>query len=441
MYSQMRKKKILYICDLNLENGGAQRITIETLPCLSKVFDIFLYMENKPSADTLKLLNNMEVHIIVDFKLSKDNLKNLLIREGIELNIIQYENPRWIVLGYEIWKEIGVNYTVLFHELPFINTPTKKVFANWYIQVFLKIFSSFFKNLNQVSKISDSNNKKNQYNKLQSKTSYLKRNYFIKKKIDDLKKTLIKVSETRRGLANSIKIIAMGSASKYYIDKYFGFKNLIEVKNSASSDIQIVEGLLNLDLKDLKYDICFMAARLESGKGILDVLEIVYRVKQLLGDNIKTVILGKFVDRVTEQQFNTKLKKLKLEPNVILLGFVSESVKVTTICSSKIFLYPSKKDIFSISLANALFCGIPSVTYDLPFVQQFNSIPMYKTRYRDIRGMTKNVVELLKMCKFEALKFQELRRTIHSTFNANFSWNKTCVEQTEAIDSILNVRT
>ena len=438
MYSQMRKKKILYICDLNLENGGAQRITIETLPCLSKAFDIFLYVENKPSADTLKRLSNMEVHIIVDFKLSKDNLKNLLIREGIELNIIQYENPRWIVLGYEIWKEIGVNYTVLFHELPFINTPTKKVFANWYIQVFLKIFTSFFKNLNQVSKISYLNNKKNQYNKLKNKASYLKKNYFITKKIDDLKKTLIKVRETRRGLANSIKIIAMGSASKYYIDKYFGFKNIIEVKNSASSDIQSVEGLLNLDLK---YDICFMAARLESGKGILDVLEIVYRVKQLLGDNIKTVILGKFVDRMTEQQFNTKLKKLKLEPNVNLLGFVSESVKVTTICSSKIFLYPSKKDIFSISLANALFCGVPSVTYDLPFVQQFNIIPMYKTRYRDIGGMSKNVVELLKMSELEPLKFQELRRIIRSTFNSNFNWNKTCVEQTEAIDSILNVRT
>ena len=116
----MNKKKIFFICDLNLANGGAQRNTIKTLPRLSKVFDIFLYMSNNPSPDAVKILDNLEIRVIIDFELAIENAKELIRKEGIDLILIQYENPKWILLCHEIWKEVGINYVIFFHELPFI---------------------------------------------------------------------------------------------------------------------------------------------------------------------------------------------------------------------------------------------------------------------------------------------------------------------------------
>lgn len=430
----MVNKKILYLCDLNLANGGAQRVTIETLPGLSKVFDIFLYMPHNPSSESLKIINNLAIQNIIDLNLKRENIEELVLKERIELILIQWENPKWIILCHEIWKETEVNYAILMYELPFINTPTTKILVNWKVQANIKMFSDLFKNFINRSKPQTIINKEVHLVNPQPLNEYRKVNPFSLKRIRNFAKNFYKVKKTREGLVYAKKIIAMGGASKFYIDKYFGFKNIIEVKHCASSDIQSVEGMISLELK---YDICFMAARLESGKGIFDLLDVVYDIKKLLQREINVAIMGRFIDTVTKEKFNKKLKKLKLQSNVILLGFVSESQKVSTLCSSKIFLYPSKKDSFSISLANALFCGLPSVTYDLPFIQQFNEISIYKTKYKDIEGMSKKIVSLLKMSELEPLKFQKLRDTIRHSFNANFNWSKSCEEQIGAIKIVL----
>ncbi len=147
--------------------------------------------------------------------------------------------------------------------------------------------------------------------------------------------------------------------------------------------------------------------------------------------------MGRFVDPISKEHFNRKLKKLKLDANIILLGFVTESQKVITLCSSKIFVYPSRKDIFSISLANALYCGVPSVTYDLPFVQQFNEVPLFKIKYKDLKGMSKRIASLINMSDLETEKFQELRSSIRSSFTSNFNWDKSSEEQIKAINYVL----
>jgi glycosyltransferase involved in cell wall biosynthesis len=430
----MNKKKIFFICDLNLANGGAQRNTIKTLPRLSKVFDIFLYMSNNPSPDAVKILDNLEIRFIVDFELAKENVKKLIRKEGIDLILIQYENPKWILLCHEIWKEVGINYVIFFHELPFINTPIKSILPNWYIHVLFKFFLSFLKHLFYDPNNGILNDLGLQTKKVQTKGRYIKSNSFFIKNLNNLLKIFEEVRKTPEGLADATKLIAMGGASKYYIGKYFGFKNIIEIEHSASSDIQSVEGMFNLEPR---YDLCFMAARLESGKGIFDILDIVYLTKQLLMRDIRIAIMGRFVDPISKEQFNRKLKKLKLDANIILMGFVTESQKVITLCSSKVFVYPSRKDVFSISLANALYCGIPSVTYDLPFVQQFKAVPLFKIKYKDLKGMSKSIASLINMSELEPERFLELRSSIRSSFVSNFNWDKSSEEQIKAINCVL----
>ena len=430
----MNKKKILYICDLNLVHGGAQRITIETLPRMSKFFDIILYMSNTPTQDVLTILNCLKIKIIIDLAPTKDKLKVIVQRENINLLLIQWENPDWILLGHEIKNQLGLNYTLFLYEVPLINTPVITVFENWYIHSFFKLYFDLFKQFINASNKHLPNDNKILINEVPTNMRYKKNNLLVIKKLHGLKKYFDKIKNTKKGLKGAIKLIAMGEASKYYIDRYFGFKNLILVKHCASSDIKSVEGMFNVEVK---YDLCFMAARLEPGKGIFDIVDITYRVKKILNREIKIAIVGQFINPMIKEQFNKKLKRLQLVDNVILLGFVSESQKVETLCSSKVFIYPSKKDIFSISLANALFCGLPAVVYDLPFVNQFKEIPIYKTKYRNIENMSKKTAELITMYEFEPSKFKELKERIKNTFNSKFNWDKTSEEQIEAINSIL----
>lgn len=430
----MNKKKIFYICDLNLVNGGAQKITIKTLPHLSKVFDIYLYMSNNPSPEAVKILNDLDIRVIVDSELSKENAKGLIRKTGIDLILIQYENPNWIILCYEIRKELGINYVIFVYELPYINTPIKSVLPNWYIHVIFKFSISFLKHLFYDPKNGVLKDLEFQKEEVQTKSGYRRSKSFSTKSLISLVKFFDEVRKTPKGLANATKIIAMAEASKYYIDTYFGFKNIIEVKHCASSDVQSVEGMLKLELK---YDLCFMAARLEPGKGIFDLLEIAYLTKRLLKRDIRIAIMGRFVDQISKEHFNRKVKKLKLEANIILLGFVTGQQKVITLCSSKVFVYPSRKDVFSISLANALYCGIPSVTYDLPFVQQFSDVPLFKNKYKDFKSMSKNIAGLIDMSKLEPENFQELKNSIRSSFASNFNWDKSSEEQIKAINCIL----
>ena len=178
-------------------------------------------------------------------------------------------------------------------------------------------------------------------------------------------------------------------------------------------------------------------ARLEPRKGIFDVLEVVHRVKKMVDYEPRVVMLGRFVDEKTRAAFLRKSKKLKLEPNIYLPGFVSENEKLEILASSKVFLYPSKKDVFSISLADALSMGLPAVTYDMPFVTQFGNPGVYRVRLGDKKMMSKKVAEILKLCNSEPIKYADLRKVIQDDLRSKFSWDITCNEQIQAINSFV----
>ena len=175
----MNKRKILYICDLNLSNGGAQRVTIETLPQISKAFDIFLYMPNNPSSDSSKILESLEIKVIIDFSMTKEKVRDFIRREKIDLVLIQWENPKWILLCHQIWKEMKFNYTIFLYELPLINTPTKNYFGKWYIHAYFKIPLKTFKNLIRAKQKQVSKAMRLNIDKIQMKKKQMNNNSFF----------------------------------------------------------------------------------------------------------------------------------------------------------------------------------------------------------------------------------------------------------------------
>ena len=53
-------------------------------------------------------------------------------------------------------------------------------------------------------------------------------------------------------------------------------------------------------------------------------------------------------------------------PSVVSYRFVSESMKWSLLCSSGLFVLPTYHEAFPLSIAEALSCGLPVITYDLP---------------------------------------------------------------------------
>lgn len=431
----MKTKRILYLCDLDITHGGAQRITSKTLDCISKFFNLEVYLPELPSQESLNLLERLNIDYKIDLVLAAESLKSTLLSKHIDLILIQWENPKWISLIYNISKSLGIEYAVFCYELPFIGTPTSKFFRNWFLLVLLKYFTFGFK---QILSNFDKKTEHNFRSKMQVINSKIKgdgNSNFLLYGLHLTVEFINNILETKRGLKNAKQIIAMGSAGKFYIDKYLKVKNVIELSRIASSDILV-------DVyqypKNLKYDICFMAARLIPQKGIFDVIEVCYHVKKILGYELKIVILGKFVDDHTKTMFMSNVNKRNLESNIFLPGFVSEENKGKIINLSRVFLYPSTKDIFSISLADALECGLPSVVYDLPFVKQFDDIGINKIKYKNINSMSRKVAELIDIYRKEPTKYWDIRSRIRTNFRSNFSWETTCREQVRVLTGIFS---
>jgi glycosyltransferase involved in cell wall biosynthesis len=428
----MEPNRLLYLCDLNLKNGGAQRITYKTIGCLSKVFQIILYITDEPSPESLSLLNELRLEYVLDRDLDEQRLRSLISSKNIGLVLIQWENPKWIITLYRIKKSIGVKYAIFLYELPIIGVPTNKFIKNWYLLAsghHLKDAINIFFEMTErksVPALHHYEDDKFSGGKGDPKKS-------VSESIRGLLRKITRVTDTYKGLMEAEKVISMGPASKFYIDNFLRLGNVAEVRHIASSDISVKDSVKNTHFS---FDICYMA-RLEPRKGIFDVLEVVHRVKKMLDYEPRIAILGRFVDEKTRADFLRKSKKLKLEPNIYLPGFVSEDEKLEILGSSKVFLYPSKKDVFSISLADALSMGLPAVAYDMPFVTQFGNPGVYRVRLGDTKMMSRKVSEILGLCNSESIKYADLRKVIQEDFRSKFSWDITCNEQIQAINSLV----
>jgi len=128
------------------------------------------------------------------------------------------------------------------------------------------------------------------------------------------------------------------------------------------------------------YDIAYMA-RISPGKGVLDLIYVVYKLKQL-GFNPKVLVIGRFEDENLKQKFITYVRSLDLAKNFELVGFLTGIEKYVLLAKSKIFLYSSRIDAFPLSLLEALGLGLPSVTFDVPFVKHFKDV-VFVARSRD----------------------------------------------------------
>ncbi|MBM3254504.1 MAG: glycosyltransferase family 4 protein [Candidatus Omnitrophica bacterium] len=110
------------------------------------------------------------------------------------------------------------------------------------------------------------------------------------------------------------------------------------------------------------YDACFLA-RLHKSKGIHDLIEA-WQCLCKYKDAKLAIAGGGPIEIINEVKI--RIKNLGLENNVFYLGFLSEEEKYKLLRTSKLYVLPSYEEGIPIAFYEAMYCGLPIVTYYLP---------------------------------------------------------------------------
>lgn len=172
---------------------------------------------------------------------------------------------------------------------------------------------------------------------------------WLKKKIHPYNYLLLKALKSP--CVKKIDIVSESIKNEYiYSSK---ISNKMEIILNPVSCKKIQE---NIDLNQIKsYDICFVG-RLTKQKNPLRFISIIYELSKKYPD-IKVVMLG---DGELKEQCKNKIKKLSLEKNIIMKGFVENPYK--EMIKSKIFCLTSDWEGYGLVVFEALSLGLPVVT-------------------------------------------------------------------------------
>jgi len=156
----------------------------------------------------------------------------------------------------------------------------------------------------------------------------------------------------------------------------FGFINYEVLEVPVGIDWDVINKVRAESISK-EYDIAFMGV-LSSEKGIYDIAYAVYILKKKLNRDIKAVLIGDFSSYTEKMQYFSILSKLGLQPNMIFKGYLTGEEKYREMLKAKIFVFPSKIDVLSISILEALALGLPVITWDLPHSREFTTNAVIK---------------------------------------------------------------
>ncbi len=169
----------------------------------------------------------------------------------------------------------------------------------------------------------------------------------------------------------------------------------INLKSYSLLDIPVglEHELIDQALKEIsekEYDLAYMA-RITWGKGVLDLIRIVYMLKRV-GINAKVMVIGGFSDEALKEKFLKYARELDVLRNFVFTGFVSGVKKYKMLSRAKVFVYPSRVDVFPISLLEALAVGLPAVVFNPSRASLFGD---YVITAQSSEEMTKAIHDLL----------------------------------------------
>jgi glycosyltransferase involved in cell wall biosynthesis len=139
-----------------------------------------------------------------------------------------------------------------------------------------------------------------------------------------------------------------------------------------------------------QFDAVFVG-RFHPQKGVLELIDIWRYVCNRKKDAMLALIgIGELEGVVRE-----KIHKLNLDDNVVLLGFKDGVEKIEIFKNSKVVIHPALYDSGGMAACEAMACGLPGVSFDLPALKTYYPKGMLKTPCYDLKAFSENIFKLL----------------------------------------------
>jgi len=139
------------------------------------------------------------------------------------------------------------------------------------------------------------------------------------------------------------------------------------------------------------YDAVFIG-RLHPQKGVLELVDI-WKAYCELRPGAKLAVIG---NGPLEEKVREKVRKYGLEREIELKGFMDGVEKATVLKSSRVAVHPSLYDSGGMAALEAMSCGLPGVSFDLPDLAVYYPQGMIKTPCYDTRAFARNIERLVR---------------------------------------------
>ena len=136
-------------------------------------------------------------------------------------------------------------------------------------------------------------------------------------------------------------------------------------------------------------------------------------------------------DEKTKEDLKEKIMVLNIKNNIEVLGYLENKKAYSLLKSSKVFLFPSHEEGWGIVINEALACGLPVVSWDLPIYKPIFEDHIVQVKENDIEKFSNEVIKLLEN--------KELRNQIGSAgkeFIKRYSWDRVAANEYQLIKNL-----
>ena len=166
--------------------------------------------------------------------------------------------------------------------------------------------------------------------------------------------------------------------------------------------------------QSLKYDGCFVG-RLHFQKGPLELVRI-WELVCKTRPEAKLALIG---DGPLENKVKDEIRRMGLEKNIDVLGYVDGDRKYNILKSSRVFLHTPVLDTGGMAAAEGMACGLPVVGFDLTGYEFCYPQGMLKAPIGDLEAFAEIVLNLLR----DGDIYDKIKRDAMS-FVQKWDWDK-----------------
>ncbi len=171
-----------------------------------------------------------------------------------------------------------------------------------------------------------------------------------------------------------------------FIDNRLKQENVVAVRGGV--DMQSPSLVDNPKTK--LFDAVFIG-RFHPQKGVLELIDI-WKMVCLKKKDAKLAMIG--VGEL-EGAIKDKIKTNSLDKNVVLFGFKDGLEKIRIFKDSFVVVHPAIYDSGGMAACEAMACGLPGVSFDLPALKTYYPKGMLKTACFDLGDFAENILNLL----------------------------------------------